>query len=253
MPDWAKMTTLLLAAQAMLGFAPATPELRSGLKARTPILTYHDVVPKRDGNSLWFDCSVPELNGQLDWLTTRGAKFVSVDALYDHLTRGTALPKGAVVITFADNYLGFYTNAWPILRRRKIPVAMFVHTGFVGGRQGRPKMDWTQLRELDRSGLVTVASQTVSHPEDLSKLTAGALRRELVDSKAELERQLGHSILYLAYPNGKYDLRVANAAAQAGYRMAFTEVTQPAELSPSIFRVNRYVHTRYRQAWQAAR
>jgi peptidoglycan/xylan/chitin deacetylase (PgdA/CDA1 family) len=154
----------------------------------------------------------------------------------------------AVCITFADNYQGFYKYAWPILKKKRIPVAQFVHTDFVGNTSGRPKMTWRQLTELDRSGLVTIGSQTCSHPEDLTKLSDARLRHEMADSKRVLEQRLGHAVTSIAYPNGKYDTRVSRAAREANYLIGFTEVTQSAEKRPDIYRVPRYVHTKYKRA-----
>ncbi len=241
----------MLAALLLVIILPPPP-LMKGLDTRTIVLTYHDMVPVRDANALWFDCTPEELRDQLDWLTTRGAHFISIQQLHSHLTTGSGLPKHPVLITFADNYLGFYERALPILRERKIPITMFVHTDFVGSKVGRPKMSWNQLRELDREGLVTIASQTRSHPADLRKLSPERLREELVGSKAALEKHLGHPIPFLAYPNGKFDARVAKAASHAGYLMGFTEEQRPAELSPSVFEVARYVHTKFNRAWQDA-
>ncbi len=223
--------------------------LVKGLKTRTVVLTYHDVIERRDSKALWFDCTEGELATQLDWMTAHGVHFITLDQLYAHLAKGSPLPARPVAITFADNYLGFWDRAYPILKSRHVPAAMFVHTGYVGDRShGRPKMDWNQLRQLDGEGLVTVASQTVTHPADLGKLTDREQRIELDDSKRELERMLRHPINYLAYPNGKFNSRSTQLARAAGYTMAFSEVTKPAELSPSLFAVNRYVHTKYRQA-----
>jgi peptidoglycan/xylan/chitin deacetylase (PgdA/CDA1 family) len=233
----------------------ATPQLPPVARtaARTPILTYHDMVSVRDSRALWFDCTPAELEAQLDWLQKRGARFVSLKAVEEHLKGRKALPKNAVAITFADNYEGFYNLALPILRRRRVPVTMFVHTDFVGNRRGRPKMSWGQLEELDREGLVTIASQTRSHPADLRTLSDAKLREEMTGSKRALEARLGHDVAYIAYPNGKYDARVAKAAHAAGYRLGFTEAQKPAERAPNLFTVPRYVHTKYRQAWADAR
>lgn len=220
---------------------------------RTPVLTYHDMVPVRDGKALWFDCTPSELESQLDWLSRQGAKFVSLAELEEHLTGRRTLPNKAVVITFADNYAGFYRHALPILRRRRVPVTMFVHTDFVGNQNGRPKMTWAQLQELDREGLVTIASQTRSHPADLTRLPDAKLTEEMVGSKRVLEQRLGHPVRYIAYPNGKYDARVARAAMNAGYKMGFTESQKPAERAANLYMVPRYVHTKYRTAWQEAR
>jgi len=221
-----------------------------GLTSRTPILTYHDIIPKRDSKSLWFDCSVQELKDQLNWLSKHGAHFVTVREIYNHLTGNAPLPKKAICITFADNYEGFWRYGYPILKAHSVPVAMFVHTGYVGDvKHGRPKMTWAQLKQLDKEGLVTIGSQTVSHPADLTKLDDTALAREMSQSKSDLESHLGHAIPLLAYPNGKFDVRCERAARKAGYIAAFCEIQKPCELSASIFAINRYVHTKYRQAW----
>ena len=209
-------------------------------------LTYHDVTPRK---SVWFDCTPAEFRSQTDAMTRAGARFVSlaqVEAAY----AGRPLPKNAVAITFADNYRGFLTHAYPLLKARRIPVAMFVHTGFVGSSVGRPKMTWEELRRLDREGLCTVASQTVTH-RSLDALSGPEIAQELRESKAALERHLGHPVRYLAYPNGAYDARCEAAAAGAGYALAFGEVQRP--FGKDRYAVERYVHTKWRQALRDGR
>jgi peptidoglycan/xylan/chitin deacetylase (PgdA/CDA1 family) len=233
-------------------FGTTALPLLPGLKPETFCLTFHDVIRTRTSKSLWFDCSVSELTSELDWLRRRGAHFISVRQLYRRLTTGGSLPAHPVCVTFADNYLGFFTYAYPILQRRHIPCAMFVHTGYVGSPIGRPKMNWAQLVELDRHGLVSVESQTVTHPLDLRTMDSNKVQAEMTHSKIDLERHLGHPIQFVAYPNGKFDHRSETAARSAGYLMGFSEVLEPAEASPSIFAVARYVHTKFKRAWADA-
>lgn len=222
------------------------------MTARLPhavVLTYHDFVERRDASALWFDCTADEFESQLDWLRSKGARFASLDELEASIQSGKPLPPKTVFLTFADGYEGFYQRAWPILRRRKIPATMFVHTGFVGDRHGRPKMAWDRLIALDRSGLVSIASQTVTHPTDLRALSNDTLRKEFSESRKTLETRLGHSVVRIAYPNGKCDERCAMLAAQAGYRLGFSEVLAPIDRAPSALLIPRYVHTKYRRAW----
>ena len=124
------------------------PDVKRGIKGRTPVLTYHDFVERRDADALWFDCTPSEFTDQLDRLTAQGARFVSVEALERHVIEGRALPDGAVLLTVADNYLGFNRFALPALRKHKIPSVMFVHPGHVGGTTGRPQLSCDQLRGL---------------------------------------------------------------------------------------------------------
>ncbi len=218
---------------------------------QTIILTYHDVIERRDSSSLWFDVTKAELEQQMSWLRKNGAHFVSLGQVEAHLLRGAPLPRNPVAITFADNYEGFILRGYPILRKNGIPVTMFVHTGFVGAKNGRPKMSWAQLRSLASEGLFEVGSQTVTH-RNLPSLSDGEVERELLQSKATIEKQLGRKVRYLAYPNGHWDIRCEATAQKAGYSLAFSEVTKLAELSPNPFAINRYVHTKYRKAWADA-
>jgi peptidoglycan/xylan/chitin deacetylase (PgdA/CDA1 family) len=218
---------------------------------RVPVIMYHDIVAERTGESVWFDCTTEEFLEQITWLEEQGASFISLEQLHQHLTRGEPLPMNPVVLTFDDNYQGFYENAYPILSERRIPSAMFVHTNFVGDKSGsHPKMDWDTLRQLDKEGLVTIGSHTLSHPNDISKIPLEDQDRELRESKTILEQELGHPIPYFAYPNGKWDQNVADGALGAGYTMAFTITNGPAEESPGILIINRYVHTRLKEAWE---
>lgn len=218
---------------------------------RIPVLMYHEVIPVRTARSNWYDCSVSEFEEQMQFLADQGAVPISIQDLYDHLTTGKPVPEKAVVITFDDNYQGFYDNAWPILKRYNFPAAMFVHTGFVGRQDGAyPKMTWETLQELVKDPLFTVGGHTISHPDDLSKLPIAQQEKELTESKRELEERLGVKVDFFAYPNGKYDETTAELTKAAGYKMAFTIDNGLAEESPGIFKINRYVHTRLKRAWE---
>lgn len=221
----------------------------ASVSVKTPILTYHDIIPKRDKTSVWFDCTVQEFRDQIAWMKKQGAVFVSLDDVYRSFTSKKPLHKNAVAITFADNYYGFYKYALPILVKEKIPATQFVHTGFVGSKVGRPKMNWDQLNACIKTGYIGVGSQTVTHPADITKLKTAAVRTELTLSASTIGAELGRAAPYFAYPNGKFNNAVASEVKRAEYRMAFTEECQPAESAKSRFLVPRYVHTKMRQAF----
>lgn len=221
---------------------------------RVPVIMYHDITPERGRNSVYFDCTKAEFEEQIAWLEEQGASFVSLEQLHKHLTMGEELPPNPVVLTFDDNYQGFYDNAYPLLKEKQIPCAMFVHTNFVGDKgndQGkRGKMSWDTLRELDKEGLVTIGSHTLSHPDDITKVPSDQQQREIGESKSLLETELGHPIPYFAYPNGKWDEVVRDEVMRAGHTMSFTIANGPAEESPGILVINRYIHTRLKDAWK---
>ncbi len=219
--------------------------------ARIPVIMYHDIIKKPGRGSVWFDCTVDEFKGQMDYLESIGATPISLETLHKHLTRGEIVPEKAVVLTFDDNYQGFYDNAWPILKAKNFPAAQFVHTSFVGDKKGpHPKMSWDTLRALDKTGLVTIASHTQTHPEDMTKLPLDKQDTEVTESKTILERELGHAIPYFAYPVGKGNQDTVDAVRRAGYTMAFMIDNGPAEESPDVLRIHRYLHTKIRDAFK---
>src|SRR5262245_4129515 len=81
---------------------------------------------------------------------------------------------------------------------------------------------WDQTREMYANG-VEIGSHTLTHPI-LTNVGDDHLRRELRDSKSQLEEVLGHQVDLFCYPNGDYDERVQGEVARAGYRAAVTVV-----------------------------
>lgn len=79
---------------------------------------------------------------------------------------------------------------------------------------------WEQAREMDAGGL-EVGSHTASHPI-LTKTGDEQLRRELRDSRARLETELGRAVELFCYPNGSFDERVRRETERAGYLCAVT-------------------------------
>lgn len=87
-------------------------------------------------------------------------------------------------------------------------------------------MSWDQVREMSRAG-IEFGSHSVSHPI-LANLDDASLTRELVDSKAVIEREIGKPAQVLAYPVGQdfaYDGRVVQTARAAGYRLAVSYIS----------------------------
>jgi peptidoglycan/xylan/chitin deacetylase (PgdA/CDA1 family) len=80
-------------------------------------------------------------------------------------------------------------------------------------------MNWDELREHAARG-IAIGSHTVSHPH-LTTLSDEQLRRELTESKVEIEDRLGRPCSALSYPYGEHDDRVRAAALGAGYLRAY--------------------------------
>ena len=83
-------------------------------------------------------------------------------------------------------------------------------------------MTWDDLRHIEAGG-VAVESHTEKHYK-LPMVSDADVRCELVNSRAQLEARLGKRIRAIAYPQGRYEQRVGETAAAAGYQVGFTTV-----------------------------
>jgi len=91
----------------------------------------------------------------------------------------------------------------------------------------------TEMREMLNTGLVEVVGHSVTHTI-ATILSEQDLRRELHESKDELEGFCGQPITAFCYPNGHrgdFDCETTEALRRAGYHMAFTSVEGTNPLS----------------------
>jgi len=68
----------------------------------------------------------------------------------------------------------------------------------------RALMNWSQLREIQTSGLVEVGSHSLLHPI-LSKESQDKVNTEMRLSKERIESELENKVVSFCYPNGKSD------------------------------------------------
>jgi peptidoglycan/xylan/chitin deacetylase (PgdA/CDA1 family) len=136
-----------------------------------------------------------------------------------------------VHVTFDDAFRSAAT-VFPDLQRLGVSIQIFACTKYalVGAPLAIPELagdDPSQLATMNRDELrehaargIAIGSHTVSHPH-LTTLSDEELRRELNESKREIEDRLRRPCEDLAYPYGEHDARVRAAARAAGYGRAF--------------------------------
>ncbi|MDR9900093.1 polysaccharide deacetylase family protein [Aetokthonos hydrillicola Thurmond2011] len=221
--------------------------------ARVPILMYHDILPQKQ---VFFDVTPEELEKHFQLIKEQGLTPITLDQLMTHLQTGLPLPEKPVLLTFDDGYGGHYQYVYPLLKKYGYPAVFSVYTSGIGQNTGRSHVSWEQLKEMAASPLVTIASHSVSHPEDLRAIPDDRLQAEVTESKTVLETNLGIPIRYFTYPAGKYDERVARAVYGAGYQLALTmnDVDERyAGASDSLLAVSRFGQSKIKdaiaQAW----
>ena len=184
---------------------------------------------------------------QMAWLKWRGYHVLSLEEfLRDR--REYRLPAGrSVILTFDDGYADNRTVAYDILRHYRFPATIFLVSGSVGGNNGwdnddelagRPLLSWSQVREMLHIG-VRFGAHTQSHVP-LTAVNLSRAKKEIEESRADLERGLGLPIVTFAYPHGEINLAVQAAVEGAGFVGAcscYTGVNDPVVPNHALRRI----------------
>lgn len=195
------------------------------------LLCYHEVSPQPKDE---WSVTPEQLREHMHILTdTRNP--VSVMQFVDWLRNGTALPEGAVAVTFDDGFLGVYEYAAPILSEFNILGTAFVSPMLVEDgtaaadssfHAAGPFMNWEQLRKLHENGW-TIGGHAMNHPQ-LSHLNSIQSREQIENSKTIIEDKLGIPCEFMAYPYGTpgtVSERERRFANEVGYEAAFMAIT----------------------------
>lgn len=86
-------------------------------------------------------------------------------------------------------------------------------------------MNWEQVLEMEKSGLVSYGAHTMHHPVLAYLSDKQELRQEIMECRQVLEERLGHPIRTFAYPIGKQQHigdEVVTMVKEAGYQWAVT-------------------------------
>ena len=192
--------------------AKSIDEISSGSKIL--VLNYHQI-----GNNFTPLCVPTQFfDEQMAYLKDNGYVTITPEELYEGITGNLVLPERPVMITFDDGYIDNYTNALPVLKKYGMRATIFIVPGFTDNNPNY--LTWNQLKEMEKSGF-SVQSHTLNH-RALEELPDDEIRAELLNSKLLLEKNLGHSVNFLAYPTGTYNLHIAGIAKDVGYKAAYT-------------------------------
>lgn len=163
------------------------------------VIAYHEIVPDQ----------CPYIYG-----TTRTV----FEEHLEVIKRRQGAAEDTPVITFDDGHISHFEHALPLLEKHGLKAAFFVTAGWV---EREPKyMKKAQLRELLSRGHLVYAHGW-SH-RMLTHCTPAELWEELHHARQILEDILGASVDSLSIPHGRWNRRVVETCAEAGYRRVYT-------------------------------
>lgn len=188
------------------------------------ILMLHRVVEQRnEGENRELEITPEFLKQTIDDYRQQGYRFVSIDEACEIINCGRT-DHPFVCLTFDDGYQDNYDIAYPILKQEEVPFAIYVTTGFIDNRH--PMWWYTNeklgistesLKTLDSDPLCTIGAHTVSHSK-LDTLSFDEQKKEIEQSRLELETLLGHPIRHFSYPHGAYNADTLSIINQHAFR-----------------------------------
>ncbi len=204
----------------------------------SPILMYHSVSPQAAPENL-LAVKDTTFEKQMRFLREHRYNIVTLRELADIIRQKCKIPPRTIAVTFDDGYRDNYTCVFPIIKKYRIPITLFVITNEIGRPQG-DRVTWDEIKEMRASGLVDIGSHTLNHPV-LTKVTDEAvLHNEIFESKRVLENQLGRgSISLFCYPEGRFNRHIRQLVIDAAYSSA--AASNPGRKSPDtdIFALKR--------------
>ena len=196
------------------------------LLRRPAILAYHGVgPPDRDDARLLV--TTARLESHIRFLQRAEYRFLTAEEL---ILEGE--PHGKIAaLTFDDGFRSWLTDVLPLLQRLGVRGTFYVCPGLFGKQHWRVAGDAGRFLDEDEAHALAGAgmelgSHSMTHP-DLRLVDGQERAAELMESKAAVERITGMPCRTLAYPYGLHDENVTQAAAEAGYELAFAWLPGP--------------------------
>jgi peptidoglycan/xylan/chitin deacetylase (PgdA/CDA1 family) len=171
---------------------------------------------------------------QMEMLVSRGFHTVTMSDLAAYLRGTKSLVSKPIVVSFDDGWETDYSVAFPILKRYKMSGTFYVYTNAIEIGQS---LKWAQIDEMARGGM-EFGSHTLSHPH-LRAIPLDSARREIVESKAVLEKRLGRAITTFDYPSGEYDAQIVELVKRAGFESAVTIASGFKQRADQLFALHR--------------
>ena len=186
-----------------------------------PIFVYHDIV--LEDSQIEFDymqTTKDVFEKQIKGLLDYGYDFITYEDLQKFKNNEIKLKKNSCILTFDDGFKGVYENAYPIAKKYNIPFTAFVITQ----NMNTPNViTWEQAKEMQESGLVTIASHSIEHP-DFSKLGVEEALENINTSYNIIEENLGkQNIKIFTYPYGLYTEEQIEELNKQGYIVNLTD------------------------------
>lgn len=149
---------------------------------------------------------------------------ISLSDIYQLVRNKKPIQKPSFAVTFDDGY----ASVWQIrgiCQKLGIKPTVFVLSNPDKANRQELKtsekfLTTAQIKELKRLGW-EIGCHSATHP-DFFSLTPKLAEKEIIEAKKSLEKRLGFTVNYFAYPRGRYNQTVMGAIDKSNYKLALT-------------------------------
>jgi len=140
-----------------------------------------------------------------------------------------------ILITIDDGFKSFYNEAWPYLKKNKIPFILFVSTEPVG-KNGY--MNWDEIKEIENSEYGYIGHHSHTH-EYLIDMNETEFINDIETSTKIFKDKLGYSPLIFSYPFGEYSLYMKQYIKD-NFKIAFGQHSGVIDINKDKFELPRF-------------
>ncbi|MGL5278835.1 MAG: polysaccharide deacetylase family protein [Cetobacterium sp.] len=216
------------------------------IKSDIQVLMYHQFVENvSDGGKIKLFITKKKFEWQL-----RILKFLKYETITFKDLKKIGLEnrnkKRYIILTVDDGYKDNYSVLFPLLKKYNMKAVIYLVSGIDYNKwtiesdeeKKFSLMNLSEIKEMQRSGLVEFGGHTLTHPS-LPSLTDKELYKEIIEDKKNLEEKLQEKLTSFAYPYGHITPRVKKMVKDAGYDFAVSTDTGTGIIEDDLFDIRR--------------
>ena len=147
----------------------------------------------------------------------------------------TPKKKKKILLTIDDGFKSFYTEAWPYLKKNKIPFILFVSTEPVG-KYGY--MTWEQIKEIEKTDFAVIGHHSHTHDYLIDKT-----HEEFIDDIETASKLFTENIGYIptlfSYPFGEYS-KIMKDYISRNFKLSFGQHSGVIDVNKEKFELPRF-------------
>ena len=140
-----------------------------------------------------------------------------------------------ILLTIDDAFSSFYENAWPYLKKNKIPFILFVSTEAIGNIG---YMKWDEIIEVEKEDFAYIGNHSHSH-DYLISYNFKKFSNDINRSIKIFENKIGYSPKFFSYPFGEYSLEQKKFISKK-FDYAFGQHSGVIDLNKDKFELPRF-------------